>query len=51
MPRSAESVKSNNYITKTYKNLILDQVFFYETVEYNKKENREWKKFKELVCQ
>ena len=52
MPRSAESQKSNNLITKTYKNLILEQVFFYETIEYNKiEESIEWNKFKNLVHQ
>ena len=35
LPRSMESQKSNNTIAKTYKNLSLDQVFFYETVEFS----------------
>lgn len=52
IPRSAESQKSNNLITKTYKNLILEQVFFYETIGYNKiEESIEWNKFKDLVYQ
>ena len=52
MPRSTESQKSNNLIKKKYKNLILDQVFFYETIEFNKiKESNEWNKFKNLVEQ
>jgi uroporphyrinogen-III synthase len=50
IPRSTESQKSNNLITKKYANLILDQVFFYQTIEFNKiKESNEWKKFKNLV--
>jgi len=52
MPRSAESQKSNNFIKKTYKNLVLEQVFFYETIEFNKIEgSNEWNKFKSLVYQ
>ena len=52
IPRSAESQKSNNLITKKYKNLILEQVFFYETSEYNKiKQSDQWSKFKSLVKQ
>jgi uroporphyrinogen-III synthase len=52
IPRSTESQKSNNLITKKYTNLILDQVFFYETIEFNKIiESNEWKKFKNLVEQ
>lgn len=52
MPRSTESQKSNNLIKKKYKNLILDQVFFYETIEFNKiKESNEWNEFKNLVEQ
>jgi uroporphyrinogen-III synthase len=52
IPRSAESQKSNNLITKKYKNLILEQVFFYETIEYNKIEpSNQWSKFKRLVNQ
>lgn len=50
IPRSAESQKSNNLITKKYKNLILEQVFFYETIEYNKiEQSDQWSKFKSLV--
>jgi uroporphyrinogen-III synthase len=52
IPRSAESQKSNNLITKKYKNLILEQVFFYETSQYNKTEQSDqWSKFKSLVKQ
>ena len=52
MPRSAESQKSNNIVTKTYSNLILDQVFFYETVEFDKtEESHEWDRFYVLVRQ
>ena len=52
MPRSAESQKSNNLVTKTYKNLIIEQVFFYKTIGYNKIEKSiEWNKFKNLVYQ
>jgi uroporphyrinogen-III synthase len=50
MPRSSESQKSNNGITKTFRNLVLDQVFFYETREYNKiGESDQWDKFKRLT--
>lgn len=49
MPRSAESVKSNNYINTKFKYIILDQVFFYETGEYkNVSNSEEWKKLLEL---
>ncbi|MEJ7642378.1 MAG: uroporphyrinogen-III synthase [Candidatus Nitrosocosmicus sp.] len=52
MPRSMESKKSNNIIAKTYKNLILDQVFFYETVEFSETEKSEqWTKFRDLIYQ
>jgi hypothetical protein len=52
MPRSTESQKSNNKVTKTYNNLILDQVFFYETVVFDKTdESHEWDKFYSLVSQ
>ncbi len=52
MPRSAESQKSNNLITKAYKNLIVEQVFFYQTIGYSKIEKSlEWNKFKNLVHQ
>ncbi len=52
MPRSTESQKSNNMVTKTYSNLILDQVFFYETVEFDKvEESPEWDRFYGLVHQ
>ncbi len=50
MPRSMESKKSNNIIAKTYKNLSLDQVFFYETREFNEIEKScHWNKFKDLI--
>jgi uroporphyrinogen-III synthase len=50
MPRSMESQKSNNTIAKTYKNLSLDQVFFYETVEFSETEKSyQWKKFRSLI--
>ena len=50
MPRSMESQKSNNLIAKTYKNLSLDQVFFYETVEFSETEKSyQWKKFRSLI--
>ena len=50
MPRSAESIKSNNFISKTFKNLNLEQVFFYKTIEFNRiRESENWIKFKELV--
>ena len=52
IPRSAESQKSNNLITKKYKNIILEQVFFYEVIEYNKiEQSNQWSKFKSLVNQ
>lgn len=50
MPRSLESVKSNNIIAKTYKNLSLDQVFFYQTVEFSETEKSyQWNKFRNLI--
>ncbi len=50
MPRSMESQKSNNIIAKTYKNLSLDQVFFYETVEFSETEkSHQWTKFRNLI--
>ncbi len=52
MPRSMESKKSNSIIAKTYKNLSLDQVFLYETVEVSETEkSHQWSKFKNLVYQ
>jgi uroporphyrinogen-III synthase len=49
MPRSAESVKSSNYIDTKFEHLILDQVFFYETRENkNASNSEEWKKLLEL---
>ncbi len=52
MPRSAESVKSNNYIDTKFKHIILDQVFFYETKENkNVSKSEEWKKLIELPDQ
>ncbi|MBA3977937.1 MAG: uroporphyrinogen-III synthase [Nitrosopumilus sp.] len=51
MPRSLESQKSNNIITKKYNSLCLDQVFFYGTMEFNKiGKSGQWSKFKSLVC-
>ena len=45
MPRSADSVKSNNYIVTKFEYIILDQVFFYETRENkNVSNSEEWKK-------
>ena len=50
MPRSMESQKSNNIIAKKYKNIILDQVFFYETVEFSETEKScQWNKFRNLI--
>jgi len=49
MPRSAESVKSSNYIDTKFEHLILDQVFFYEIRENkNASYSEEWKKLLEL---
>ncbi len=49
MPRSAESIKSNNYINTKFKYIILDQVFFYETSENKNASNSvQWKKLLEL---
>jgi len=49
MPRSAESIKSNNYINRKFKYIILDQVFFYETSENKNASNSEnWKELLEL---
>jgi uroporphyrinogen-III synthase len=49
MPRSAESIKSSNYIDTKFEHLILDQVFFYETRENkNASYSEEWKKLWEL---
>ncbi len=50
MPRSSESQKSNNFIIKKYDNIILDQIFYYKTIEYeNIKDSIQWNIFKELV--
>jgi uroporphyrinogen-III synthase len=52
MPRSTESQKSNNIVTKMYSNLILDQVFFYQTVEFDKiDQSHEWDQFYSMVRQ
>ncbi len=52
MPRSMESKKSNNILAKTYNNLSLDQVFFYETAEFSEIEKSyQWSKFKDLIYQ
>jgi uroporphyrinogen-III synthase len=49
MPRSAESIRSNNYINRKFKYIILDQVFFYETSENKNASNSEnWKELLEL---
>jgi uroporphyrinogen-III synthase len=49
MPRSAESIRSNNYINRKFKHIILDQVFFYETSENKNASNSEnWKELLEL---
>jgi len=49
MPRSSESVKSNNYIDTKFEHLILDQVFFYEIKEYKDASNsEEWKNLMQL---
>ncbi len=46
VPRSLESLKSNNIIKNKFSNLILDQVFFYKTVEFSKiSDSPEWVKF------
>lgn len=49
MPRSAESIKSNNYINTKFKYIVLDQVFFYETSENKNVSNSDdWKELLEL---
>jgi uroporphyrinogen-III synthase len=49
MPRSAESIKSNNYINAKFKYIILDQVFFYEISENKNVSNSEnWKELLQL---
>jgi uroporphyrinogen-III synthase len=49
MPRSAESIRSNNYINRKFKYIRLDQVFFYETSENKNASNSEnWKELLEL---
>src|SRR6185437_13715992 len=49
IPRSSESQQSNNIITKKYDNIILDQIFYYKTLEYNNiKDSIQWNIFKEL---
>jgi uroporphyrinogen-III synthase len=50
MPRSAESVRSDNYIDTKFKYIILDQVFLYETRENKNVSNSvEWKRLLELA--
>ncbi len=50
IPRSSESQQSNNIITKKYDNIILDQIFYYKTLEYNNiKDSIQWNIFKELT--
>jgi uroporphyrinogen-III synthase len=49
MPRSADSVKSNNYRDTKFEHIILDQVFFYETRENkNVLNSEEWNKLLEF---
>jgi uroporphyrinogen-III synthase len=49
MPRSAESIKSNNYINTKFEYIILDQVFFYEISENKNVSNSEnWKELLQL---
>lgn len=49
MPRSAESLKSSNFINVKFDHIILDQVFFYETRENeNISNSKEWKKLLRL---
>jgi uroporphyrinogen-III synthase len=49
MPRSADSVKSNNHIDTKFEYIILDQVFFYETRENkNVSNSEEWNKLLEF---
>jgi len=49
VPRSLESLKSQNYINRQFHKIILDQIFIYETTEFNKvSESQEWTKFIEL---
>ena len=35
LPRSAQSIKSNNFIDSSFESIELDQVFFYDTIEIN----------------
>ncbi|MDQ4073991.1 MAG: uroporphyrinogen-III synthase [Thermoproteota archaeon] len=50
IPRSSESLKSNNFITEIFDTLVLDQVFFYDTIEFDRVEqSKEWSKFIDLV--
>ncbi|WP_415312247.1 uroporphyrinogen-III synthase [Candidatus Nitrosocosmicus sp. FF01] len=49
LPRSAQSVKSNNFINSTFENIELDQVFFYDTTEIKNASNSPvWKKLTKL---
>jgi uroporphyrinogen-III synthase len=50
IPRSSESLKSNNLITEIFDTVLLDQVFFYDTIEFDRVEqSEEWRKFIGIV--
>lgn len=49
IPRSAQSIKSNNFINSTFENIELDQVFFYDTIAIKNASNSSgWKKMSEV---
>lgn len=49
LPRSAQSIKSNNFIDSTFESIELDQVFFYDTIEIkNASIYSGWKKMTKL---
>lgn len=49
LPRSSESLITENYISKQFHNIILDQIFLYETKEFEKVlDSQAWTKFTEL---
>jgi len=49
IPRSAQSIKSNNYINSTFENIELDQVFFYDSIAIrNAFISSSWKKMIEV---
>jgi len=49
IPRSAQSIKSNNFINSTFENIELDQVFFYDTIAIkNASISSGWKKMMEV---